>query len=107
MEKNAWISAKRPPKTIAIRSPTTHEPLHAVAQMPKNAPASIIPSSPMLITPARSLKMPPIAAKASGVAKRSVAASRPIEKIASSGLGVPRLEPEARRRTGRCRRRPP
>jgi hypothetical protein len=43
--------------------------------MPKNAPLSIIPSSPMFTTPLRSEKMPPMAAKASGVAKRSIAAS--------------------------------
>ena len=43
-------------------------------RMPKNAPASIIPSRPMFTTPLRSEKMPPIAAKASGVAKRSMAA---------------------------------
>jgi hypothetical protein len=83
MEKKAWMVASRPPKTIAIRIPTTHDPLHAEAQMPKKAPDSIMPSRPMLITPARSLKIPPIAANASGVAKRRVAASSPTEKIES------------------------
>ena len=42
--------------------------------MAKNAPISIIPSSPMFTTPERSLNMPPIAANVSGVAQRSVAA---------------------------------
>ena len=36
--------------------------------MPKNAPISIMPSRPMLMTPLRSDRMPPIAPKISGVA---------------------------------------
>jgi hypothetical protein len=84
IEKNACTSASEPPAKTANRSPTTQLPLHTVAQMPKKAPASIIPSSPMLMTPARSLKMPPIAANVSGVAKRRVAAIRPALKMSSS-----------------------
>ena len=52
--------------------------------MPKNAPASIIPSRPMFTTPERSEKIPPIAAKVSGVAARRVAARRLVPKTASS-----------------------
>ena len=37
-------------------------------QAPKNAPVSIMPSSPMLTTPARSEVTPPSAANVSGVA---------------------------------------
>ena len=37
-------------------------------QAPKNAPVSIMPSRPMLTTPARSDVTPPSAAKMSGVA---------------------------------------
>ena len=37
-------------------------------QAPKNAPISIIPSSPMFTTPERSDVTPPSAAKVSGVA---------------------------------------
>ena len=40
----------------------------------RTRPTSIIPSRPMFTTPLRSEKMPPIAANASGVAKRSIAA---------------------------------
>ena len=66
------MSASRPPKIIAISRPTTQLPLQIDPQTAKNAPISIIPSRPMFTTPERSEKMPPIAAKASGVAKRSV-----------------------------------
>src|SRR5215468_2464932 len=41
---------------------------------PANAPASIMPSRPTANTPARSERMPPSAAKSSGVAIRSAAA---------------------------------
>ncbi len=52
--------------------------------MAKKAPTSIIPSRPMFTTPDRSEKIPPIAANASGVAKRRVAAISPAVKIPSS-----------------------
>ena len=83
MQKKAWTSASSPPKSIAIRSPTTQLPLQTAPQTPKKAPISIIPSSPMFTTPERSEKIPPIAAKASGVAKRSVEASTPTVRMLS------------------------
>ena len=77
IEKNAWISASSAPKSMAISRPTTQLPLQIEPQTAKNAPISIIPSSPMFTTPERSEKIPPIAANASGVANRSVEASSP------------------------------
>ena len=62
------MSAKAPPASAAQRSPSGQELSLSAPRMPKNAPESIIPSRPMFTTPLRSEKMPPIAAKASGVA---------------------------------------
>ena len=73
---------------MAPRTPITQLPVSAQTTIPKNAPASIIPSSPMFTTPERSQKMPPIAASASGVAKRSVAATRPMLKTDSSSVAA-------------------
>ena len=64
-------------------------------RIPKKAPESIIPSSPMFTTPLRSEKMPPIAAKASGVAYRSIAAVSADQTITWSRW--PSLERVARR----------
>ncbi len=64
--------------------------------MAKNAPTSIIPSRPMFTTPDRSEKIPPIAANASGVAKRRVAAISPAVKIPSSVSRSTALHPDAR-----------
>ncbi len=68
MAKNACTSAKSAPESAAASSPSTHEFSLSAARMPKKAPLSSIPSRPMFTTPLRSEKMPPIAAKASGVA---------------------------------------
>src|SRR6266508_2390721 len=84
IEKKAWMSARSPPKSIAMRRPTTQLPLQTEPQIPKKAPVSIIPSSPMFTTPARSEKIPPMAAKASGVAKRRVEARTPAVRMLSS-----------------------
>jgi hypothetical protein len=54
----------------------------------------IIPSSPMLTTPERSENIPPSAANTSGVAKRSIAASRADHTTTLSSF--PRLETVAR-----------
>ena len=53
-----------------------------------NAPASIAPSRPMLMSPVRSTSSSPSAAKASGVAVRTVAA-RNGSKM--SIIGAPRM----------------
>ncbi|GBE24028.1 hypothetical protein BMS3Bbin02_00293 [bacterium BMS3Bbin02] len=47
-----------------------------------NAPVSMMPSSAMLMTPPRSEKMPPIAARVSGVADLIIAAIVAVERIA-------------------------
>ena len=55
-------------RAAAQSRPSAQESSLSAPRMPKNAPDSIIPSRPMFTTPLRSEKMPPIAAKASGVA---------------------------------------
>ena len=57
--------------------------------MPKKAPTSIMPSSPMLTTPERSETTPPSAAKTSGVAKRSIAAASADQTTTRSRLPSP------------------
>ena len=59
--------------------------------MPKKAPISIMPSRPMLMTPLRSDRMPPIAANTSGVAKRSIAAISADHTNTRSRLASPEL----------------
>ena len=66
--KNAWTSANEPPATIAASRPSTHEFELVGAQDAEEGAVSIIPSRPMFTTPLRSENIPPIAAKASGVA---------------------------------------
>ncbi len=75
--KTACTSASMAPKKAAPTSPSSHVPVLSAAQMPKNAPISIIPSSPMLTTPARSEIRPPSAPNVSGVAYWSVPANSP------------------------------
>ena len=63
---------RRPPR-IPMTSPSVQVPVTSEPQTAKNAPVSIMPSSPMLTTPERSENRPPREAKTSGVAYRSVA----------------------------------
>ncbi len=70
-------------------APSSHEPVKSAPRMPKNAPISIMPSSPMLITPLRSQTIPPSAPKISGVAKRSMAAASADQTKTSSRLPSP------------------
>ena len=63
-----WIKPKTAPAASAMTMPPIHESVMSAPQAPKNAPASIIPSSAMLITPLRSENRPPSAPNASGVA---------------------------------------
>jgi hypothetical protein len=74
IEKTAWITASTPPAAVPTSTPSTHESSRSAPKIPKKAPISIMPSRPMLMTPLRSDRMPPIAANTSGVAKRSMAA---------------------------------
>ena len=64
----AWMSASRPPATIANTRPRNHEPVMSAPSTAKNAPIRSMPSSAMLMTPLRSENRPPSAAKVSGVA---------------------------------------
>ena len=57
--------------------------------MPKKAPTSIIPSSPMFTTPERSEMTPPRAAKIEGVANRSMAAARADQTMTRSRFVSP------------------
>ena len=69
----ACTAANAPPATAAVTSPIHQWPNLSAPSAAKNAPESIIPSSPMFTTPLRSENMPPIAANVSGVAHTSVA----------------------------------
>ena len=55
-------------RATPMASPRGHAPVMSAPQTAKNAPVSIIPSSPMFTTPERSENRPPIDAKTSGVA---------------------------------------
>ena len=66
--KTACSRPNRPPAIIATTMPASQPPNVSAPQAPKKAPARIMPSSPMLTTPARSLITPPSAPKMSGVA---------------------------------------
>src|SRR3954464_12554408 len=63
------------PAAMAAASPIHGLPETRVTEAAAKAPASIIPSRPMLITPDRSENSPPIAARMSGVGSRTVDAS--------------------------------
>ena len=97
----------RPPASMPITSPPTHEPVTSAPQAPKNAPISIMPSSPMLMTPQRSDTMPPSAAKISGVAKRSIAASSADQTNDLSRLPTPDFVARDRARSRRHAERRP
>ena len=57
--------------------------------IPKKAPISIIPSSPMFTTPERSENIPPSAPKISGVAKRSIDAKSADQTTTVSSFPIP------------------
>ena len=77
------------PEAMPMTAPSSHEPVRSAPKMPKKAPISIMPSSPMLITPLRSDSTPPRAAKVSGVAKRSIAAINADHTKTSSRFPTP------------------
>ena len=56
------------PAMIPMTMPPSQLDVISAPHAPKNAPVSIIPSSPMFTTPARSEVTPPMAANVSGVA---------------------------------------
>ncbi len=65
--RNAWIAAIAAPAIAATRIASVSEPVRCTAQKPITAPTSIIPSTPRLSTPERSVSSSPSAAKSSGV----------------------------------------
>src|SRR3954451_5322181 len=81
MHATAWIRAMAAPATIADASPTQGLRAYHVIDAAVNAPASIKPSSAMLMTPERSENIPPSAASSSGVASLIAEKSRPRLKI--------------------------
>ncbi len=83
------MSASAPPAAMPIRQPAIQEPVRSAPKMPKNAPISIMPSSPILMTPLRSQMTPPSAANTSGVAKRSIAATSADQTNTASRLDSP------------------
>ena len=74
IDTNACTRPISAPAATPARIPRNQEPVRSAPKIPKKAPVSIMPSSPMLMTPLRSDRMPPIAPKMSGVAKRSIPA---------------------------------
>ncbi len=73
MANTARMAPMTPPPATASRIPSHGLPVKCDPSTPQNAPASIMPSSPMLTTPDLSENAPPIAARAMGVAILSVA----------------------------------
>ena len=69
------MSATSRPATAAHIKPTHGLPILTVTAEAVNAPASMIPSSAMLMTPPRSENIPPSEASVSGVAYLTIEAS--------------------------------
>ena len=85
MHATAWTPAMAAPAAMAASRPTHGLPAYQVTAAAVNAPASIRPSSAMLMTPARSEKSPPSAASKSGVAVRIVEKMSAMVKISLMG----------------------
>src|SRR5574339_324533 len=84
MQVTACTRAINMPAPIAATRPIHGFPVVHVTDAAVNAPASIIASSAMLMTPARSEKRPPIAARMSGVASRIDEPSRTSVKTSAT-----------------------
>src|SRR5947209_5694603 len=98
------MSATAMPAATAARRPTQGLPAKWVTTAAVKAPASISPSKAMLITPERSEKSPPRAARSSGVVrrmaeerssirKRSRMSHLPFDAAGASGVGGPGAPP--------------
>ena len=70
-EKYAMMSAMNIPVTRPHSMPTKRLPLYALPSTPVSAEKSMMPSKPMLMTPARSATRLPSAANRTGVVSRS------------------------------------
>ena len=83
------------PTAIAAPRPSSGDPVAQAVTKPANAPAYIVPSIPRLRTPLRSAYVSPTVPYTSGVALRSVAASRSTRNVihgAASGATSPVAE---------------
>src|SRR5262245_30132329 len=85
------MAARNAPAPIAPSEPSHGECVPHVTAAAANAPTIMIPSSAMLITPARSLSAPPSAANTSGVDTRSVEARSWTTNSSATGR-LPSLE---------------
>ena len=74
----AWSRPPAAPPAMPMAMPH-HGPNSSAPQAPNQVPRIIIPSRPMLTTPARSAHMPPRPASRMGTARRSVASAVPAE----------------------------
>ena len=74
----AWMRPPPAPPAIPMAMPH-HGPNSSAPQAPNHVPSTIIPSRPMLTTPARSAQMPPRPASRMGTARRSVDSAVPAE----------------------------
>jgi hypothetical protein len=73
----AWRRPPRPPPTSPQMIPAHGLPKFTVPQAPNQVPRIIMPSRPMLTTPARSANRPPSPARRMGTEKRSMAPAVP------------------------------
>src|SRR5689334_19097030 len=90
MVATAWTEATAAPAAIAAAIPSHGLWTKWVTVAAVKAPASMSPSSAMLITPARSEKSPPRAAKRSGVARRMAELTRPRFQRSCTSAPAPR-----------------
>ena len=79
--KTAKTIAAINPDAIPLANPSARSPVAYVVAKPKKAPISMMPSMPILRTPARSQIASPVAAKISGVANRQSAPSVVARKL--------------------------
>ena len=84
--------------SIATSTPTNGLPEYQVPATAAKAPISMNPSRARLVTPERSERSPPIAAKINGAAERSVAVSNATEKklISVSRAALPAVRRKPR-----------
>jgi len=90
--RTAWSRPSRPPTSTAARTPSQGFPVKKLTATPEKAPVSIMPSRPMLTTPALSEKIPPREVSAMGVAIRSDAAKSPMLITSMSSTMLTPLE---------------
>src|SRR4030042_6109891 len=89
--RKAWMRAIRAPAATAMSTPSQTLPVKKAPTTPAKAPVSIMPSRPMFTTPERSEKMPPMAVKTRGVARRTAAAKNAAVKNSINPSSTDRL----------------